>query len=277
MKEYKTEDIILGVGMILICIVILGALWNFSEWGDEENQIPRIQWQVAGNSPPSQVSPSQGPLANQNNQPSGFITIARQNPSQMDRGVDPFLAQQMRVNKELIKTIQLSEAHWQGMELVPLSNEMKQKLKIPDLAGVLVDEVTLNSLLSGVRGGDVLLTVKERPVENLEQFQRVTMRLRNKSKTKLEVWRKGQIMKFKVRADNILGMAQVETAPMILAGAMRPHPYRGPCTSCHLIGDTAKLKPDPDGITLPPPAIQANARMPHRDRGPCKACHVIIQ
>ena len=276
-KDYKTEDIILGVGMVMLAILILAALLSFSEWGDEPNSIPRIQWQAGVNPAAPGMSPNMDPMMNQNNMSAGFVNIA-QNPTAMAGGGDAFLVQQKQVNKELIKTIKLSEAHWQGMELLPLSTELKQKFNMPmALSGVMVDEVTLNTLLAGIRGGDVLLSVKERPVANLEQFQKETMRLRNKNKTKVHVWRKGQTMKFKIRADNILGMAQVETAPMIMAGAMRPHPYRGPCTSCHLIGDTATLKPDPDGIILPPPTIQAGARMPHRDRGPCEACHVIIQ
>ncbi len=290
MKNYKTEDIILGVGTVLLFILILAALLSFTEWGDEKNAIPRIQWQAPANpaapgqnfvTPGSNINP--GPMVNQNSMAGGFMNIAAAQRPGLNRqqmaaaGADPFLKQQMQINKELIKTIQLSEAHWQGMELLPLTNELKLKLNIPmDLTGVLVDEVTLSTLLAGIRGGDVLLTVEERPVASLEQFQKETMRLRNKNKTKVQVWRKGKIVKFKVRADSILGMAQVETAPMILAGAMRPHPYRGPCTNCHLIGDIATLKPDPDGVILPPPTIQAGARMPHRDRGPCEACHVIV-
>ena len=279
MKDYKTEDVILGVGMVMLLILILAALLSFTEWGEEGNTIPRIQWQAGVNPAASGANPNLDPMMNQNNMSAGFVNIAAgQNPTAMTGGADAFLMQQEQVNKELIKTIKLSEAHWQGMELLPLSTELKQKFKMPmDLTGVMVDEVTLNTLLAGIRGGDVLLSVKERPVANLEQFQKETMRLRNENKTKVQVWRKGQIKKFKVKADNILGMAQVETAPMIMAGAMRPHPYRGPCTSCHLIGDTATLKPDPDGIILPAPDIQAGTRMPHRDRGPCQACHVIIQ
>jgi hypothetical protein len=294
MKDYKTEDVILGVGTVLIFIVILAALFSFTDWGEEPNNIPTIRWQGAqgaGNPQTAGTNPNRNMGITQNALPSGFVNVAApQNPAQMggngqmarqgrmSRTGSRFLAQQTRVNKELIKTIMLSEAHWQGMELLPLSSELKQKLKIPmNLSGVLVDEVTLNALLSGIRGGDVVLEVKERPVGSLEEFQMATMRIRNKKKAKLKVWRKGKIIKFKVRADNILGLAQVETAPMILAGAMRPHPYRGPCTQCHLIGDTATLKPDPDGVILPPPVISAGARMPHRDRGPCKACHVIVQ
>jgi hypothetical protein len=292
MKNYKTEDVILGVGTVLLFIVILAALFSFTDWGEETNKIPRIQWQGAGNQQAVGTNPNRNLGISQNALPSGFVNVAApQNPAQMggngrmagngnrmSRTGSRFMAQQNNVNKELIKTIMLSEAHWQGMELLPLSTELKQKLKIPmNLSGVLVDEVTLNALLSGIRGGDVVLEVKERPVGSLEEFQMATMRIRNKKKAKVKVWRKGKIIKFKVRADNILGLAQVETAPMILAGAMRPHPYRGPCTNCHLIGDTETMMPDPDGIILPPPVISAGARMPHRDRGPCKACHVIVQ
>jgi len=77
MKDYKTEDIILGVGTVLLFIAILAALLTFSEWGEETNAIPRIQWQAAANPAASGPNPNPDSLTNPNNLPAGFINIAR--------------------------------------------------------------------------------------------------------------------------------------------------------------------------------------------------------
>ncbi|MBF0448127.1 MAG: PDZ domain-containing protein [Magnetococcales bacterium] len=176
--------------------------------------------------------------------------------------------------------IQLSEGHWQGMEALPLSAELKKKLKLPSrLKGLLIDEVTLYAATSGMRAGDVLIAVNSRPVLTLEDLVRETKRLQARQTASLTVYRNGDWKTFTLavpEGDN-LGFAQVETAPLILPGAMRPHPYRGPCTQCHAIGVLGKPRmPDPDGILLPPPPISANATMPHQDRGPCQVCHKIV-
>ncbi|MBF0275278.1 MAG: PDZ domain-containing protein [Nitrospinae bacterium] len=185
--------------------------------------------------------------------------------------------QQTKLNIELINTLKLSEAHWQGMELMTLTTEVKQKLKYPmDLEGLLIDEVTLNSLVCGLLAGDVLLSVDGVKVDELRGFQRLTKKLRNNRSAKLKVWRKGEILPFKLRANDFLGITQAETAPMIVAGAIMPHPYRGACTDCHLIGSTGHMVPAPDAIILPPPAIPRGAKMPHRNFGPCESCHVVF-
>ena len=124
---------------------------------------------------------------------------------------------------------------------------------------------------------------------NLEEFQLQTKAVRNRQQATITVLRKGQQADnglFAMRqitvvlpAESILGFAQAEGAPMILPGAPRPHPYRGPCTTCHTIGVGLELTPDPDLTSLaPPPISQATAETgisPHRDRGPCQACHRI--
>ncbi|MBF0444824.1 MAG: PDZ domain-containing protein [Magnetococcales bacterium] len=175
--------------------------------------------------------------------------------------------------------IQLSEAHWQGLEALPLSVELKKKLKLPmRLQGLLIDEVSLQSAKSGLMAGDVLVAVNSRPVLTLEDLLRESKRIQNRNSATLTVYRKEEWKTFTLQVaqgDN-LGFAQVETAPMILPGDMRPHPYRGPCTLCHSVGTTGHMVPDPDGIILPPPPIRPNARIPHQDRGPCQVCHKII-
>ena len=185
--------------------------------------------------------------------------------------------------------IMLYEAHWQGMDVMKLTAELRQQLGYPKgMQGAIINEVTLNAALSGMLGGDIIVSIKERPVVDLESFQQATREVKDQRHAAVTVMRKGsqrdangrygmRRMVYIIRARLDLGFAQVEGAPMILPGDPRPHPYRGPCTDCHTVGDGTFTMPDPDLITLPPPDLSAevmdSGRRPHRDRGPCVACH----
>ncbi|CAK0756079.1 Multi-heme protein MamP [Gammaproteobacteria bacterium] len=177
--------------------------------------------------------------------------------------------------------IRLSEAHWQGFEALPLSAELKQKLRLPEtLNGLLIDEVTLNAATSGLLAGDVLGAVEGTAVNSLEDLVQVSKRVQHQTSVVLMAYRKGQWLSLTLSAPDPLGFAQAESAPMILPGEIMPHPYRGACTDCHAVGTTGHIVPDPDGIILPPPPLSARAQAtppPHQDRGPCRACHQIIQ
>lgn len=185
--------------------------------------------------------------------------------------------------------VQFSEAHWQGLEAIPLTLELKKKLNLPrDLKGVLIDETTLAAAESGLQAGDVLVAIQGNPVTNLEEVLRETKRVKRLKAATLTVQRArgalaGRVtvsmerLRIVLRVKDELGFAQVETAPMILPGDITPHPYRGPCTQCHAIGTKGHMVPDPDMITLPAPPIRADMPRPHQDRGPCTACHTIVQ
>ncbi|MEO5364240.1 MAG: magnetochrome domain-containing protein [Magnetococcus sp. DMHC-8] len=173
--------------------------------------------------------------------------------------------------------IQLAEAHWQGMEAIPLTLEIKKKLKFPlDLQGVLLDETTLAAAAAGLRAGDVLVAINGNVVTTLEGMLRESKRVKRQKTVTLTVQRQGRLVPIALTVPEELGFAQVETAPMILSGDIAPHPYRGPCTRCHAIGTGGHMVPDPDLVTLPAPTIRANMPRPHQDRGPCEACHIII-
>jgi len=173
--------------------------------------------------------------------------------------------------------IRLAEAHWQGMEAMPLTPEIKQKLGIAaGMTGVLIDEVTLKSAEAGLLAGDVLIAVNNQPVLTLEDFVQATKRVKNRDQAVVTVDRKGARMDLRLTGDGDLGFAQSETAPMVPPGSIAPHPARGNCVQCHAIGQTGHIRPDLDGVILPPPPITADAVSPHRDRGPCVACHVIV-
>ncbi|MEI8395115.1 MAG: magnetosome magnetite formation protein MamP [Rhodospirillaceae bacterium] len=189
-------------------------------------------------------------------------------------------------------SVQLYEAHWQGMDTRLLTGELRRKLRFPQgLAGLLVGEVSLEAGRSGLLGGDVIVAVEGQPITSLESFQDATRLIADRTRATIEALRKTGPkdrngnraamvrMTLTLVAERPLGFAQVEGAPMIKAGDPRPHPDRGPCTQCHSIGRGFELTPDPDLITLPPPVLSrdqaAKGLRPHEDRGPCQACHVI--
>jgi hypothetical protein len=183
--------------------------------------------------------------------------------------------------------LRLFEAHWQGMDGRLMTRELARKLGYPlDSTGVLLGEVTLQAARSGLRGGDIVVKVADIPVRNIEEFQAVTKDLMNRTEAKITVLRKDaksaqalRALSIVLRGDGILGFAQVEGAPQILAGDPRPHSARGPCTTCHPIGKGFELTPDPDLISLPPPVIAREVATrevpPHENSGPCEACHVV--
>ncbi|HDY67707.1 hypothetical protein LCGC14_2765770 [marine sediment metagenome] len=266
MKQYRPELAIIAVGFLGLIILVFLSLVSFQFGGDFPDR-----WDQKIDTGKQQWNRQWDREQKNFGQHTAF-----QQPSQRQFYLNKLENQQAKLNKKLIKKLQLTEAHWQGMELMEFTPEIKQKLQYPPkLKGLLIDEVTLNSLASGLRGGDILVFMNGKAVRHLKQFHENTKRVRNDKKAKLEVWRQGRIMKFKIRALDFLGVAQVETAPMVAAGAISPHQYRGPCTICHLIGTGAHIAPDPDGIILPPPPIAKNAKLTHRDYGKCEACHVI--
>jgi membrane-associated protease RseP (regulator of RpoE activity) len=198
----------------------------------------------------------------------GMASAKTEMPTSQADTLKPFLNPKAR----------LAEGHWKGLEALPLSAELKKKLRLPmELEGLLVDEVTLNAATAGLLAGDVILAINSQRIRTLEELKAATLRIQLAKSATITVYRGGKVQNFLLVAQNSLGQAQVETAPMILPGEIMPHPYRGPCTQCHAIGTTGHIVPDPDGIVLPPPAIRAGTAVPHKDRGPCQACHQIIQ
>lgn len=203
-------------------------------------------------------------------------------------GVQPLAAEPEAPNF-IPRKLQVFEGHWQGMDGRLMTGELARKLNYPaGLQGVLLGEVTLNAATSGLLGGDIIVRIEDIPVTNMENFQAATREIANRAEARISVLRKESrpgmpavLRKLTVvlRDQGGLGFAQLEGAPMILAGDPRPHGYRGACTDCHPIGQGFELAPDPDLISLPPPPLArdkvAQGTSPHEIRGPCEACHVI--
>jgi hypothetical protein len=172
-----------------------------------------------------------------------------------------------------------TEAHWQGIEVIPNTPLVAQALKIPaDAQGVIVDDVTLPADLQGFQGGDLVTHVNQVPTPDLTSFIDSTERVRDQPQAELSILRNGKPERLQLKGlKERLGTANGETASMIRPGARMPHPYRGPCTNCHRIGTTGTIPVDQgDMMTTAIPIIRSDAVRPHRDRGPCRACHQIV-
>ena len=172
------------------------------------------------------------------------------------------------------------EGHWMGMETMNLTPALRRIYKVPaDIAGVMVDEITLESAESGILAGDVVTSVQGRPTRNLEEFFQATRAVSERSRAEVAVYRMGAETRFLLAAKKAgtLGFAQMEGAPPIRPGALSPHrERRRACTDCHVIMTTGGQLPVDAGDVLPsPPPIAANAVATHRYRGECGSCHAI--
>ena len=237
---------------------------------------PVAPWAVTA--PPMAADPQMAPVA--------MPVLAAATAA--DTGAQPLAAEPEAPNF-IPRKLQVFEGHWQGMDGRLMTGELARKLNYPaGLQGVLLGEVTLNAATSGLLGGDIIVRIEDIPVTDMENFQAATREIANRAEARISVLRKESrpgmpavLRKLTVvlRDQGGLGFAQLEGAPMILAGDPRPHGYRGACTDCHPIGQGFELAPDPDLISLPPPPlgrdIVARGTSPHEIRGPCEACHVI--
>src|SRR3990170_3944362 len=134
----------------------------------------------------------------------------------------------------------LQEGHWIGLEVIPLTAAIAEVNFIsPDVAGVLIDEVTLLSAEAGLYAGDVIAAVNGKKINDLKSFRLATKDVAQSNRANLSVYRGGKYINIVVFSTEALGIAQMEAAPMILATAKSPHGYYGPCDRCHAISKTA--------------------------------------
>ena len=178
----------------------------------------------------------------------------------------------------LVDPRRFTEAHFQGLEVIPKTPTLAQTLGIPaHIPGVILDDVTLPADLQGFEAGDLITHLAQVPTPDLLSFIQAADRVRDRRRVEIELVRKGEPQTLVLTALlTRLGTANGETPSMIPPGARMPHSYRGPCTNCHRIGTTGTLPADQgDRLTLQAPVIAAGAASPHRDRGPCATCHRI--
>jgi membrane-associated protease RseP (regulator of RpoE activity) len=188
----------------------------------------------------------------------------------------------------------LIEGHWIGGEVIPLTAMIAKANSIPpDVAGVLIDEVTLLSAEVGLYAGDVITAINGKKVTDLKSFQQATKDVAQSNRATVSVYSGGKNKDIMVFSTEVLGIAQMEGAPMILATDRSPHAYYGPCDKCHVISTNAArtkpilnspnalnpnelLKDAGDNLTKVAPNIRIGTPPPHRNRGTCTLCHVVL-
>jgi len=177
----------------------------------------------------------------------------------------------------LVDPRRFTEAHWQGLEVIPNTPAIRRALGITAEKGVIIDDVTLPADLQGFSAGGLVVAVGQVPTPDLLSFIRATERVADRRRAEVQVIERGASTTRVVTAlMTKLGIANGETPSMIPPGARMPHPYRGACTHCHRIGTTGTLMVDQgDLTTTAAPPIRAGSRRPHRDRGACQVCHTV--
>jgi len=226
--------------------------------------------------------------------------VERPNPLEAPRGnPDITLPAQPNQNAPVQQPIAatdkaLIEGHWIGLEVIPLTAMIAEANSIPpDVTGALIDEVTLLSAAAGLYAGDVITAINGKKVTGLKSFQQATKDMAQSNRATVSVYSGGKnkdIMVFS--STEVLGMAQMEGAPMIQATDRSPHGYYGPCDKCHVISNATRtkiplnspnalnpnelLRDAGDNLKKVAPNIRAGTPPPHRNRGTCTLCHVVI-
>ena len=128
------------------------------------------------------------------------------------------------------KMLPFQEAHWQGLELVPLSAGLKRALKLlSDSQGVIIDDVTFPADMAGFVAGDLITSVGQVPTRTLESFIDAADRVRDRRRAEIQFVRKDKTHSLVLTALELrLGTANGETAPMIKPGSRAPTATRAP-------------------------------------------------
>ncbi|MBF0244811.1 MAG: magnetochrome domain-containing protein, partial [Planctomycetes bacterium] len=208
-----------------------------------------------------------------NDNGSAFQQVAQTNAAPYQQGALPSPREQGAARKIL------SEGHWLGMELLPLTPGLMPLYKVPPgTRGVLIDEICLEAAEAGLLAGDVVVALNGENTPDLASFTAATRRVKDSLKAQLLVSRQGQLVELQISSENPLGFCQNESASPIQPGAISPHKnYTEACTTCHIIMQNGgQLAVDAGDLLPAPPAIRQGAVPPHRDRGTCRNCHVIL-
>jgi len=179
-----------------------------------------------------------------------------------------------------LPVLPFQEAHWQGLELIPMTPLLAKSLGLPDNArGVIIDEATMPADAAGFIAGDLVTSVRDVPTPDLESFIQATARVRNRHRIAVQILRKDKPLEIVLSGMfGRLGTANGETAQTIPPGSRPPHGDQGPCTNCHRIGTKGQLPVDQgDLLAKTAPTILAGQTPPHGARGTCSACHKIVQ
>ena len=123
--------------------------------------------------------------------------------------------------------------------MIPLTPALARALSVPtEFRGVVVNEASLPADLRGFQAGDVVTQVENSPTPDLLSFVQATELVRDLRQANVAVYRGGALQNIPLVALMArLGTANGETPPTIQPGALPPHRYAGPCSSCHRIAD----------------------------------------
>jgi hypothetical protein len=138
--------------------------------------------------------------------------------------------------------------------------------------------------MNGIYPGDVVMAIDGRKVKDLISFWAASREVAESNRATVTVYSGGiykDIVVIVPRLWGSLGVAQMSSAPMILATDKSPHSYYGPCDKCHAISKTPLnagqlAKDQGDVLTKVAPTIRRGTPPPHRSRGTCTLCHVVL-
>lgn len=100
-----------------------------------------------------------------------------------------------------LSRMQFAEAHWHGLEIVPITDQDRRQFLIPfDVKGVMVDEVTLEATQCGFLAAEVVKAVEGYPTPNLKEFLIASMRVQDRREAKFDVWRQGENLTITLKA-----------------------------------------------------------------------------
>ncbi|BDB96373.1 serine protease [Candidatus Hydrogenosomobacter endosymbioticus] len=80
------------------------------------------------------------------------------------------------------------------------SEDMAKSIGLPDLKGALIDGVCPDgpAQKAGIKPGDVILSLNDKPIENLRHFRDIVSQLKDGDKIRLSVWRNKKIIRIDV-------------------------------------------------------------------------------
>jgi len=88
------------------------------------------------------------------------------------------------------------EGRWLGMDISPITPQLKRRYNITDTQGVVVTDVELDvkAYRMGVREGDIIKEINRRKVQSIADFTQITRRIKKDVRVTLLIKRKGYTM-----------------------------------------------------------------------------------
>ena len=146
---------------------------------------------------------SGGPLLNAEGKLVGINTAVYQGGQGIGFAIPIDVA--ARVVRELLEEGEITPV-WLGIEFQNLTSQLSNALEIPGhVRGALVNRVRKKSPAqrAGVKRGDVVLKVDDRPVQSARDFFEMLETTIDGQELQLEIWRDGKTRKIAVRAEEI--------------------------------------------------------------------------